>query len=309
MPTAPAAAKTVAFGKHQLEMGGKYIGEMRESNNLLDDPAALRARLDDDGYLLIRGLHDREAVMKARRQMFEKLAALQTFAPGAPLMDGVINPASDKDSNFWDIVSDLTESPAFQQVVSHGPIMDFFTRFLGGPSLTFDFKWLRLVGKGQATGAHIDVVYMGRGTSNLYTCWTPLGDIPLEMGPLAVCVGSHREPGFARMRETYGKMDVDRDHVQGWFSEDPKEIVDHFGGRWATTSFQAGDLLIFGMFTMHASLVNISDRYRLSCDTRYQPASEAVDERWVGEKPIAHYGWNEPGKNVDMAVARQQWGV
>ena len=30
--------------------------------------------------------------------------------------------------------------------------------------------------------------------------------------------------------------------------------------------------LVFGMFTMHGSLDNVSNRYRLSCDTRYQRA-------------------------------------
>jgi hypothetical protein len=42
------------------------------------------------------------------------------------------------------------------------------------------------------------------------------------------------------------------------------------------------------MFTMHGSLTNTSNRYRLSCDTRYQRADEPVDERWVGENPPAN---------------------
>lgn len=42
------------------------------------------------------------------------------------------------------------------------------------------------------------------------------------------------------------------------------------------------------MFTLHASLDNRTNRVRLSTDSRYQLANEAVDERWVGENPIAH---------------------
>jgi hypothetical protein len=42
------------------------------------------------------------------------------------------------------------------------------------------------------------------------------------------------------------------------------------------------------MFTLHASLDNQTERVRLSTDSRYQLASEAVDERWIGEKPLAH---------------------
>ena len=66
------------------------------------------------------------------------------------------------------------------------------------------------------------------------------------------------------------------------------------------------------MYTMHASTTNTTDRWRLSADVRFQPASEPVDERWVGENPMGHYGWQE--KNIDrptksFAEARAEWGV
>jgi hypothetical protein len=51
---------------------------------------------------------------------------------------------------------------------------------------------------------------------------------------------------------------------------------------------RAGALLTFTTFLVHASLDNHSDRIRLSSDSRYQPASEPADERWIGPNPIAH---------------------
>jgi hypothetical protein len=112
--------------------------------------------------------------------------------------------------------------------------------------------------------------------------WTPLGDIPYELGTLAMCLGSQH---FHKIKQTYGNMDVDRDHVAtGWFSNDPIELVDKFGGQWAITEFRAGDVLIFGMFMMHASFNNMTNRFRISSDTRYQLRSEPVDERWIGQK-------------------------
>jgi hypothetical protein len=40
---------------------------------------------------------------------------------------------------------------------------------------------------------------------------------------------------------------------------------------------------------IHASLDNrTTDRVRISTDTRYQLASEPIDERWIGENPIGH---------------------
>ena len=294
----------VKMGARELELGGKHLaGELREANGILGDPAALRARMEEDGYLLIRGLQERDRVMAARRVVLESLAAAEQLDPAAPLMDGVLR--SGAKGAFYGGTKHITHSPEFLALVESPEIMNFFEQFLGGAVLTYSYKWLRAVATGQQTGAHYDIVYMGRGTQNVFTCWTPLGDVPLAEGPLAVLVGSHR---FERIRETYGRMDVDRDRIEGWFSEDPVELVDHFGGEWRTTEFRAGDVLIFSMFTMHASVTNTTNRIRLSADTRYQLASEPADERWIGDDPKAHYAWHA-GKTVPMSEMRAKWGV
>lgn len=56
-----------------------------------------------------------------------------------------------------------------------------------------------------------------------------------------------------------------------------------------TAGFCAGDPLVFTIYTLHASLDNQSSNgIRLSSDTRYQRASEPIDERWIGDDPIDH---------------------
>ena len=74
----------------------------------------------------------------------------------------------------------------------------------------------------------------------------------------------------------------------GWLSQNPVKLRANLGGRWLTAQYRAGDLLTFTMKTIHAGIDNASDRIRLSSDSRYQLASEAIDERWIGENPIAH---------------------
>lgn len=291
------------MGERELELGGKYLGSLREANNLLGDAEALRARIEEDGYLLIRGLQDREKVQGARRVVLENLNANGQVDPSAPLDEGIVKEGAS--GAFLGGSKSITHTPEFLGVVESPEIMGFFETFLGGPVLTFDYKWLRAVGPGAFTGAHYDVVYMGRGTLDLYTCWTPLADIPLELGPICMWVGSHR---LDQVKRTYGKMDVDRDHVEGWFSKDPVELVDRYGGQWQTSEFRMGDVLIFGMFLMHGSINNCTNRFRLSSDTRYQRADQPVDERWIGDNPIAHYVWHQ-GKMVSMDEMRKQWGV
>lgn len=300
---ATATQTEVTFAKRTLMVPGPELGLLRDSNDVRGDAAALRARLAEDGYLFIRGLHDRDLVLKARRQMLEKLAAAGNLDPDAPLMDGRIRPG--KGGAFRGGANELTTCLAYQELIRGERCLAFYSFLRGGPAMTYDYQWLRVVSKGDCTAAHMDVVYMGRGTLNLLTMWTPLGDISYDMGPLAVCAGSHRDPRMERLRQTYGAMDVDRDRVAGGGFSDPLEFK---AGRWLTSEFQPGDALIFGMFTMHASLTHTSDRYRISSDTRYQRASEPADERWIGATPKGHYGWHA-GPQVSMEDKRKEWGV
>ena len=281
---------------------------LRDSNDILDDPCALKERITADGYLLIRGLHERETVLTARRQILEKLETKGMLAPDAPLMDGIFNPAYPEPTSTGSMGNKaLTRLPAFKAVVEGAPVMDFFKHFLGGEARSFDFKWLRTAGPGSGSPIHYDIVFMGRGTQDLYSCWTPFGDVSLDMGPVVFCLGSNR---FEKVRATYGASDVDRDMIEGHFSDDPIEIVEKFGGHWATTTFSAGDVIIFSMFLMHASLVNTSDKIRITADTRYQLASEPIDERWVGERPKGHYAWKQQDAEIEsLEVSRQKWGV
>ena len=62
---------------------------------------------------------------------------------------------------------------------------------------------------GGFTGAHTDSVYMSRGTPNLYTLWTPIGDVDTQMGTIAVAEASNRSPGFQQLRDTYSAMDAE----------------------------------------------------------------------------------------------------
>lgn len=296
-------SSSLVMGKDELQMGGKYLSTLREANELSGDAEALRERMAEDGYLLIRGLHDPDKVAEARRVVLENLDANDQIDRDYPLGLGVA--AEGKRGAFFGGAKQVTHTDEFLAVVNSPEIMGFFERFLGGPVLTFDYKWLRAVGPGANTGAHYDMVYMGRGTPNLYTVWTPLDDVTYDMGPLVILAGSHQ---FEAVKETYGQMDVDRDHVTGHFTNEPVEMVDQYGGQWQTSEFRMGDVIVLGMYTMHGSINNTSNRFRISTDTRYQLASEPVDHRWVGENPVAHYAWTE-GKTVSMEEMRRKWKV
>lgn len=273
-----------------LDMSSDAFGEMRASNDLLDDLPALRERMEADGYLLLRDYLDLERVIDARRSVLEVLDEHQMIDPNHSLMDA--RAAKGDNSRFRSAVSShaaLGKLPAVRKLVHSGRMIDFYTAFLGGEVRSFDFIWMRVMGPGRSSAPHYDIVYMGRGTTNLYTSWTPLGDAPLSDAALMVLENSHR---LEAVKATYGQMDVDKKgnwkKTGGSYGRDPAAIQKELGCRWLTTDFRAGDLLVFSMYTMHCSLDNRSDRIRLSSDTRYQLASEPVDGRWIGKNPIAH---------------------
>ncbi len=294
----------IRFGYRDMEYPSSEIGTLRDSSNLLGDVAALHERMAEDGYLLMRGLIDREKVLRARQTVMEHMSEKEALTPNTPVLEGVM-PLGGRSVQMMGRKG-IAHHPDVMSVLEGEELFNFFNSYFGEPSLTYHYKWLRGVGNEEYTGAHFDYVYMGRGSTNLHTSWIPFGDVPVHQGTLAMCVGSHRMDSFAKIRDTYGRMDVDRDKVEGWFTKDPMEIVEKFGGQWLTGDFFAGDVILFGMHVMHASTTNLTNRFRLSCDIRFQPVSEPVDERWRknGEGHTSAFLDVKP-----MEEARQEWGV
>ena len=74
----------------------------------------------------------------------------------------------------------------------------------------------------------------------------------------------------------------------GAYSSDAIATREELGGRWLLDEYRMGDVLVFSMHIMHASSDNQMGYIRLSSDSRYQLASEPVDDRWIGDDPPAH---------------------
>ena len=65
-----------------------------DSTDIAGDGDALRARMAEDGYLFVRGLLPRAEVMAVRRQLLEIAAAGGWLKAGAPVEDGIAEPAA-----------------------------------------------------------------------------------------------------------------------------------------------------------------------------------------------------------------------
>jgi hypothetical protein len=298
-------------GGREMDMSPEAFGWLRASADIAEDGDALRQRMMDDGYLFLPDYLHRDEVIEARKVITGKLAAEGLLDPAKPVFEGVFNTES---ANPYFRADLAKNNPPLMKVLYDGPMMALFARLLGAEVRHFDFTWMRAVGPGKGTSPHCDIVYMGRGTHDLYTAWTPLGDIPLTTGGLIILEGSHKRTDvlaeYQRQdvdtycengpnAEAVRKGDIHWEHWQHWktpgakwdgaINNDPVGLREGVGGRWLTCpEYRMGDVLIFSMKTVHASLDNGSNYIRLSSDTRYQRADEPADERWIGENPPAH---------------------
>ncbi|WP_026257518.1 phytanoyl-CoA dioxygenase family protein [Actinopolymorpha alba] len=279
-----------------LDAAPEALGQLRRTDpsNPVEE---LHRRLDEDGYLYLPGYLDPEEVRAARRDVFTRLVEEGMVAPGTDPDDGIPGPTA---SNR--VLDDVAKaSGPLQRLLYAGRMVALYERLFGELVRHFDYTWLRAVRPGPGTEPHGDSVFMNRGTPRLLTAWVPLGDVDLRHGGLMVLERSHR---LEDVRRDYHSRDVDtycegdpeaaaqaRTGRWGWngvISPDPVRLREELGLRWLTSEFSAGDVVTFPMYTLHGSLDNTSDRLRLSCDLRYQRASEPADPRWIGLEPTGH---------------------
>lgn len=272
-------------------LAAELVGEFRDSREVLDDTPELQRRFAEDGYIFVRGAVDRELAMAAREEVFGRLVEVDEIKP--PAVDGIFTERSQRRElhpdlgGFWQSVN---EGPALRRV-SHGPELGRVVgNLLGEKARPHDFMFLRVSVVGRATNLHYDRPFFARGSQRICTAWTALGDIPKTDGPLFVVEGSNR---FDDLIEQAWAVDYDsKDSPLVSILDDVATLLKKRQTRLLTTHFHLGDLVLFDMKLLHGTLDNHSPvgRVRLSCDVRYQPAADPMDERYFGPNPTGTTG-------------------
>ena len=238
-----------------------------DSSDLLHDGAALRVRLERDGYLFIRGLLPSETIRAVRSRLLTKAAAGGWLDPATPIEAGIANRSAackDPEELYMRVFRGLWADEALHRLRIHPRVLDLFSRIFGEPALAHPMFVQRNIFPQSGdfdftTGVHQDRVHIGGATS--YALWMPLGDCPREKGALAVAASSH----------TQGILDTKVGSGAGGM-----DIAVPIPGTWATGAFKAGDALIFQDVTVHKALPNRPNEIRMSFDARYQPVSQPV---------------------------------
>jgi len=239
-----------------------------DSTDLQGDGRALAARMARDGYLFMRGLLPRETVLDVQRQVGALAHEAGWLRRDAPVEQALADPAGfcvDPEPRYLQTLRRINGIEDYHALKHHPALIGLFERMLGGAILPHPRVLMRNIFPAReafTTKAHQDFPNV-QGTEDVYTAWIPLIDIPMEVGPLQVAVGSH----------IGGVYDFDIGAGAGGI-----EIVERFEGRWVSGGFAVGDVLIFHSMTVHKGVPNRSDRLRMSMDVRFQRVDEPFND-------------------------------
>jgi hypothetical protein len=260
-----------------------------DSTPLLENPEQLRELAEQNGYLFFRGLLPKERILKLRRQLLEileKRGLLDTsydILEGKADMDAIakLEVTDTKGTGLPnEIYFEIQKLEEFHAIAHDPAMLRVYALLFGEEPIPHPRNICRMVLPHTAltaTPPHQDFLHI-QGTPSTWTCWFPIGDCPRELGGLAVLEGSHR----------YGVIGVTGHAGAGGL----ETILCDYNLEWATDDYNAGDVLIFHSYMVHKAIPRQIPGYvRLSCDFRYQPASEVIDP--ISLQPHGPYKWEE----------------
>jgi len=229
------------------------------SNATLHDSEALRARMQEIGYLFFRGLVNPTHVLNVRREVLQILSRYGILDSSVELIKGRMGDGSTPTRHeLLTLHREINKLESFNSLAHAPEILSLMYGILEGEALVHTRKICRLKYPNDDYDLvlpHQDYFYI-RGSLETYSAWLPLGDIDISIGGLAVAPKSHLR----------GFLPHEKSATSRFTGVNPKEA----DCVWHRSDYAPGDVLIFHSLTLHQGLPNRSDRVRLSVDYRYQ---------------------------------------
>lgn len=259
----------------------QYFAALRESS-LSAAAADLRARYDEDGYVLLKGALPAQAVWDLREAYFrlfdsaffkEGNARRGLFSghepAGLPLHGVAGHPAHT-----------FVRSETFRAFTAMPALRAIAEIFFDGPATLIRRTPLRhfVPGRRRASRAHIDRTYIDGVAADLVTIWVPLGDCPMNAGSLLYLENSHHADVLqAAARQS---APTDRTHDARPITHDLKWLSDMTRRRWLAADYAAGDVVVHSPMIVHASTDPEIELMRVSTDIRFRRDGSLSDPRW-----------------------------
>ena len=237
-----------------------------DSTDLSDNGAELRARMHRDGYLFIRNLLPSEELEKLRLQLLIIAQDGGWIKAGSDLEEAIAEPNGfclEPEPKYNLVYHKMYTLQSFHALQHNVKLRCFFERILGEPVMAHPSVIGRTIfpqREEYTTPPHQDFVPV-QGTTETYTAWFGLSDIPPEMGGLQIAAGSHRS-GVYNFRPALGAGAM--------------EVTDSLGENWVCGPTRQGDVLIFHSMTVHKGIPCKGEQLRMSMDTRHQKRSDLI---------------------------------
>lgn len=245
--------------------------DLRVDNSFIEDPKALVERLEEKGYLFLRGYLDKKKVLHLRETIIETLKKEKWVDPKSPKGKAVpeLPIRTFRSKEYDSALPHIQSLEELHRFAYDERLLTLMQKIIGSPVVAHATRVVRIINpialeEDSTVDVHQDYRYV-QGTPATYTTWIPLGDCPKKMGGLRIIEGSHKagvRPVLGLGKSKCGIVDVPEDHPD-----------------WAAASYQAGDVLVFHSYTIHGPLPNHTSFLRLSVDFRYQSIYEPICER------------------------------
>ncbi len=238
--------------------------KMRSSNDLLGDPTALRERMAEDSYLYFHRVLDPQKVLGLRQAILEVLARKGWIKGFLSLQAGmaICRPVHESMAEYAPTYDAIQRLEKFHSLAHDPDLLAIMGQVLGETAFPHPLKICRLGFPEHyeaSTPPHQDFPN-NQGTESLTAAWIPVGDVPMDLGGVAILRGSHRwgllplPPTWAQVAARPRCLNACSRSCDGSPPTTP-----------AATSF------CFPSLTVHAALHNVTEfDLRISVDYRYQ---------------------------------------
>ncbi len=284
------AAETAEFTAEGRPIPAALVGELADSSSFINNPEALRAGFQDNGYLLLRRAIEPALALSARAEVLARLAAVgEIDLPGETFSGTSHRPTGEQDAGKF--LRSVCDGRQLRAATGNPRLSEIISAIFGEAARGHDYIFLRVAIPGRGTATHCDYPFFTRATERVLTCWLSLSDLTFEQGAPYIVEGSHRwADHLTRMRG----FDLQRANGarRATLADDIVQFAEAHGARLLTTRFGAGDILLFSMYLIHGAFDNRAPTMpvRVSCDVRWQPISEPFDRRYMAPALSGTFG-------------------
>ncbi len=242
--------------------------EIKDSSGILSNKNRLKKRMDEEGYLFFKGVLSKDRILSLRKDICDILQINGWLEKDTESIDGIANidkRCTEGEIVYVNVFHQIYKLRSFHNSGHWPELINILSNLFENGVFPIPQKILRIWFPQfilHTTPFHQDFVHFQ--SDKQYTSWIPLGDCDIDLGGLAVIPSTHREKNNHKFSLGAGNLKVD---------------INKFKDSIFTTNYEAGDLLLFHVNTIHGALPNkTTDKFRISLDNRFQPKGYEVAE-------------------------------